>query len=53
MKMQVSKLKVDKRQDNPYFYFKNESGNIEIWVMKWADFAGKCEKETKVYVKYS
>ena len=24
-------------EDNPYFYFRNESKNIEVWVMKWSD----------------
>lgn len=24
-------------EDNPYFYFRNESKNIEIWVMKWSE----------------
>ncbi len=26
-----------KGEDNPYFYFRNENKNIEIWVMKWSD----------------
>jgi len=26
-----------KGEDNPYFYFRNEYRNIEIWVMKWSD----------------
>lgn len=26
-----------KGQDNPYFYFRNEGKNIEIWTMKWSD----------------
>lgn len=24
-------------EDNPYFYFRNENKNIEIWVMKWSE----------------
>lgn len=23
--------------DNPYFYFRSKTENIEVWVMKWAD----------------
>lgn len=26
-----------KGQKNPYFYFKNETGNIEVWVIKWSE----------------
>ncbi|MCW3108605.1 MAG: hypothetical protein JWQ09_3111 [Segetibacter sp.] len=26
-----------KGQENPYFYFKNERGNIEVWVIKWSE----------------
>lgn len=26
-----------KGEDNPYFYFRNENKNIEIWIMKWSD----------------
>ncbi|WP_343707297.1 ATP-binding protein [Flavobacterium sp.] len=26
-----------RNEDNPYFYFRNENKNIEIWVMKWSD----------------
>jgi len=26
-----------KGEDNPYFYFRNEQKNIEIWVLKWAE----------------
>lgn len=24
-------------KENPYFYFRNENKNVEIWVMKWSD----------------
>ena len=24
-------------EENPYFYFRNENKNVEIWVMKWSD----------------
>lgn len=23
--------------DNPYLYFKNDTGNIEVWIMKWSE----------------
>jgi hypothetical protein len=36
-----------KGQDNPYFYFKNESNNIEIWVMKWADLLENVKRKLK------
>ena len=36
-----AKFEIDGNQqsdtDNPYFFFKNKSGNIEIWVIKWID----------------
>lgn len=25
------------KEDNPYFYFRNENKNVEIWVMKWSE----------------
>jgi len=36
-----------KGQDNPYFYFVNESNNIEIWIMKWADLIENVKRKLK------
>lgn len=36
-----------KGQDNPYFYFRNESNNIEIWVMKWSDLLENVKRKLK------
>ncbi len=36
-----------KGQDNPYFYFKNETGNIEVWVMKWCDLIENVKRKLK------
>jgi len=36
-----------KDQDNPYFYFKNESNNIEVWVMKWSDLLENVKRKLK------
>lgn len=36
-----------KGQDNPYYYFKNESGNIEVWVIRWADLLENVKRKLK------
>lgn len=36
-----------KGQDNPYFYFKNENSNIEVWVMKWSDLLENVKRKLK------
>lgn len=36
-----------KGQENPYFYFKNESNNIEVWVIKWADLIENLKRKLK------
>lgn len=35
------------KDDNPYFYFENKDGNIEIWVMKWADILENLKRKLK------
>jgi len=32
---------------NPYFYFKNEQGNIEIWIIKWSDLIENVKRKLK------
>lgn len=34
-------------EDNPYFYFRNEKKNIEVWVMKWADLIENVKRKLK------
>lgn len=36
-----------KGEDNPYFYFRNESKNIEIWIMKWSDLIENTKRKLK------
>lgn len=36
-----------RNEDNPYFYFRNENKNIEIWVMKWADLIENVKRKLK------
>jgi len=36
-----------KREDNPYFYFRNEDKNIEIWIMKWSDLIENTKRKLK------
>jgi len=36
-----------KNQENPYFYFKNERGNIEVWVIKWSDLLENVKRKLK------
>jgi len=36
-----------KGQDNPYFYFKNEQGNIEVWVIKWSDLIENVKRKLR------
>lgn len=36
-----------KGQENPYFYFKNEQGNIEVWVIKWSAIIEKVKRKLK------
>lgn len=34
-------------EDNPYFYFRNENKNIEIWIMKWSDLLENVKRKLK------
>jgi hypothetical protein len=36
-----------KGMDNPYFYFRNEIGNIEVWVLKWSDILENVKRKLK------
>lgn len=36
-----------KNEDNPYFYFRNENKNIEIWIMKWCDLIENVKRKLK------
>lgn len=36
-----------KGEDNPYFYFRNEHKNIEIWIMKWSDLIENTKRKLK------
>lgn len=36
-----------KNEDNPYFYFRNENKNIEIWIMKWSDLIENVKRKLK------
>lgn len=36
-----------KGQENPYFYFKNEQGNIEVWVIKWSTIIENVKRKLK------
>lgn len=36
-----------KGQENPYYYFRNDRGNIEIWVIKWADLIENVKRKLK------
>jgi len=36
-----------KDEDNPYFYFRNENKNIEIWVIKWCDLIENVKRKLK------
>jgi len=37
-----------RKEDNPYFYFRNENNNIKVWVIKWS----KLIENTKRKLKY-
>ncbi|HML72244.1 MAG TPA: ATP-binding protein [Macellibacteroides fermentans] len=34
-------------EENPYIFFRNKKGNIEIWVMKWADIIENVKRKLK------
>lgn len=36
-----------KGQENPYLYFKNDAGNIEIWIIKWSDILENVKRKLK------
>lgn len=36
-----------KGQENPYFFFKNETGNIEIWIIKWSEILENVKRKLK------
>jgi len=33
--------------DNPFLYFRSKSGNVEVWVMKWADVLENLKRKLK------
>lgn len=35
------------RNSNEYFYFRNEQGNIEVWVIKWSDLLENVKRKLK------
>jgi hypothetical protein len=35
------------KEDNPYFYFRNEDENIEVWVMRWSDLFENLKRKLK------
>lgn len=36
-----------KGQENPYYYFKNDRGNIEVWVIKWSELIENVKRKLK------
>lgn len=36
-----------KGQTNPYYYFRNDTGNIEIWVVKWSSLIENTKRRLK------
>ena len=36
-----------RNEDNPYFYFRNENKNIEVWIMKWSDLLEDVKRKLK------
>lgn len=45
-----AKFDIEGRQkgiENPYFYFKNEQGNIEVWVIKWSSIIENIKRKLK------
>jgi hypothetical protein len=36
-----------KDEDNPYFFFRNENKNIEIWIIKWCDLIENVKRKLK------
>lgn len=36
-----------RNEDNPYFYFRNESGKIEVWVIKWSELIENVKRKLK------
>jgi hypothetical protein len=45
-----AKFEIEGRQkgsDNPYLYFKNDQGNIEVWVTRWSELIEKNKRKLK------
>jgi hypothetical protein len=36
-----------RKEDNPYFYFRNENNNIEVWVIKWSELIENAKRKLK------
>lgn len=36
-----------RNEDNPYFYFRNENKNIEVWIMRWSDLIENVKRRLK------
>lgn len=45
-----AKFDIEGRQkgnENPYYYFKNDKGNIEVWVIKWSELIENVKRKLK------
>lgn len=46
-KFDIKGKQENQKNNNPYFYFQNELGDIEVWVVKWSDLIENVKRELK------
>ena len=41
------KYEINGEKNNPFFYFRSNSGRVEVWVMKWSDLIERQKRKLK------
>ena len=43
----AGKYEIKGEENNPYLYFRSNSGKVEVWVMKWSDLLERQKRKLK------
>lgn len=44
---EAGKYEIKGEENNPYLYFRSNSGKVEVWVMKWSDLLERQKRKLK------
>lgn len=44
---EAGKYEIKGEENNPYMYFRSNSGRVEVWVMKWSDLLERQKRKLK------